>query len=544
MLLMNLRSAAIRRAMVALMFACLGLIGILPAAAQIAAGSTSSGTSSAGTTTGVAWKICKPPPFCFATREAKEAYAKENNCKFLEDVCSGTPPKDDNHGANPEDQGFWGSLWSTVKDGLVYGYEFVKGLLTGLKEQVTDLVELVGNLDVAIGGLVDLGKAFYNDPKGTLVMLAELLGQEVVDTITKATQCGAYDLGKVIGGYVDPVVMIKLATKLTKYSGKLSEAVKATKVEYGCASFAAGTLVLTPQGYMPIEQVAIGQQVSSRNERSYADAAQAVTQVFGRVAPSFRLLRTESDTYKLTDEHPLWVQGKGWTEVKNVTDDDIIAGQNGDTRVLSNEVVRQPIRVYNFSVAQTPSYFVGKGAIWAHNAACRVNLYTLAWEHLTPKEKGFRAESDIFYHLTDSDKYKPVGNSFNPTKHGGSDKAFKAWDGQTGIDGIYVDAKGNYVIVESKATGGLKASDPSDCVMELCKMKTGERQMSKEWIKDRLEKIVSEPELSQIVEGLDKNNGKVKRVYAQTDEAGTTYHEVVDVGSEGKDVKIGGVIKL
>jgi hypothetical protein len=29
----------------------------------------------------------------------------------------------------------------------------------------------------------------------------------------KATQCGAYDLGKVIGKNIDPAVMVKVATK-------------------------------------------------------------------------------------------------------------------------------------------------------------------------------------------------------------------------------------------------------------------------------------------------------------------------------------------
>jgi hypothetical protein len=95
-----------------------------------------------------------------------------------------------------------------------------------------------------------------------------------------------------------------------------------------------------------------------------------VTNTFGRIAPSYRLLKTESDTLKLTDEHPLWVQGKGWIEPKDVTDDDVIYGYNGDKRVLRNEAVNQPIQVYNFSVANTPNYFVGNSGVWVHNAKC------------------------------------------------------------------------------------------------------------------------------------------------------------------------------
>ncbi|GAA4018640.1 polymorphic toxin-type HINT domain-containing protein [Actimicrobium antarcticum] len=319
------------------------------------------------------WQICNPPPVCFASKEAKQVWAEENHCRFIEDVCDQTSASADNKGASDADQGLWGSAWNDVKAGLVYGYEFVKGLLTGLKDQITDLLSLIGNLDDVILGLIDLGKAFYADPKGTLLKLAELLGQEAVDVITRATQCGAYDLGKVIGTYVSPAIMLKLATRLTKYAGKLSEAVAAVKHDFGCASFAAGTLVRTSQGLLPIEQITIGRQVASRHERSYADRPQAVTRTFGRIAPSYRLLQTEFDTFKLTDEHPLWVQGKGWTEARHITDDDVIAGQRGDALVLRNDAVALPLQVYNFSVAGTDGYFVGAGGVWAHNAKCTIN---------------------------------------------------------------------------------------------------------------------------------------------------------------------------
>ena len=357
MLMTFLRRTALQRAVVIVLLLMMSLIHGIAPLAQAAT---------------PVWQICNPPPVCFASKEARHAWAEANHCRFIEDVCETTPPDADNKGASDADQGFWGSAWGEVKSGLVYGYEFVKGLLTGLKDQIGDLLSLIGNVDEVVPGLIDLGKAFYNDPQGTLLKLAELLGQEAIDAITRVTQCGAYDLGKVIGSYVSPVIMLKLATRLTKYAGKLSEAVAAVKHDFGCASFAAGTLVMTAQGPLPIEHIAIGQQVQSRNERSYTDRSQAVTRTFGRIAPSYRLLQTEFDTFKLTDEHPLWVQGKGWTEARLITDDDVIAGQHGDALVLRNDAVALPLQVYNFSVAGTESYFVGAGGVWAHNAKCSI----------------------------------------------------------------------------------------------------------------------------------------------------------------------------
>lgn len=321
---------------------------------------------------GITWRICESPATCFVNQAAKDKFASDHNCRFLEDVCS--KGSIDNQGAKPEDEGFWGSLWSSVKGSLVYGYEFVKGLLEGLKNQITDIIELVTNLGSVVGGLIDLGKAFYNNPKETIEQLGQLLGQGAVDTLTKASQCGPYDLGKVIGGYVSPAIAIKVATKLTKYGGNVAEAVKQVKIDVGCASFAAGTAISTPDGMVPVEAVRAGQTVFSRNDSSFHDHPRQVTQVFNRTAPDYRLLRTESETLRLTDEHPVWVQGKGWTVASEVREDDVIAGREGDSLVLDNTAVEQSLRVYNFSVAGTPSYFAGQSELWVHNAKCDLHM--------------------------------------------------------------------------------------------------------------------------------------------------------------------------
>lgn len=484
--------------------------------------------------------ICKMPSGFCPTKEAREKFARENNCKWPEEVCEKTSAADDHAGAKDRDKGFWGSLWDDVKSSLTYGYEFVKGVVSGLKSQLSDLWNMVTNPGEIISGLVELGKSFFNDPKGTMAALGQMLGQEAVDTFTRATQCGAYDLGKVIGSYVSPAFGLKLATTLTKFSGKLDDAAKALRREYGCASFAAGTLVLTENGPAGIETIVPGQRVWSRNENSFADRVQRVTDVFGRTAPGYRRLATETDEFRVTDEHPMWVQGKGWTEAARIVPGDVIAGDEGDSTVTANDVVRQPLRVYNFSVEHSASYFVGSGHTWVHNAGpCSIALYTKAWNKLTPKQKGFRAEREVFVDLL-SKGYEPVGKSFDPRGMSPED-AYKAWDGQTGIDGIYKDKNGNYVILESKATGGTKNADPQGCKDKLC-MVSGGRQMSQVWVDARIDALVTDPiERKAIRDGLrPPGNGTVKKVYALTDGNGRSYHLIDDMPG-GTDVKIGKV---
>ena len=383
-MVLNLRS--LKRALAAFLALWLTLTLLVSAHAQ-------QSTAGGGIKT-----TCPNPGQCFTTQAAKDDWAKRNNCQFLEDVCDKAPASQDNKGAKPEDQGFWSKLWSDVSGALQYGYEFGKGLVTGLISQVTDIIDLISDPVAIVKGLVELGKAFYNDPKGTLAALAELLGQEVVDTITKATQCGAYDLGKVIGSYVSPAVALKLAAKLGKFTGKIADAVKATKLDLGCASFIAGTPIHTAAGMSAIERVNTGVMVESRDETLWTDKVQPVSSTFGRTASAYRLLETELEVLGLTDEHPLWVQGKGWTHAKDVVQDDILAAIKGDVLVRANTAVAKPVQVYNFSVTNTPNYFVGDAGVWAHNAKkCDLGKVTkpgTAGGELTGSRKPIPPKSD------------------------------------------------------------------------------------------------------------------------------------------------------
>jgi hypothetical protein len=326
------------------------------------------GTDSGG---GIVTRECDPPTQCFRSVEARREYAAQNSCFFLEDVCTDFDPEAGNQ-ARDEDRGFWGRLWDAGVGAIQYGYDFVRGLVAGLGDQISDLLDLLSDPVEAVRGLADLGRRFYEDPEGTIRSLAQLIGNEAVSMITRATRCGAYDLGRVIGQNINPVVVVRLGTRLARFGGNLDEAVAATRRDLGCASFVAGTPVLLPDGARAIEQIRKGDQVLSRHDESWSEAPQSVTETLTRIAPDIWELRTELETYKLTDNHPLWVQGKGWTQTKEVTSSDVLSSRNGDVRVVSNQPRGESARVYNFKVDNTPSYFVGEQGLWVHNPACGI----------------------------------------------------------------------------------------------------------------------------------------------------------------------------
>jgi len=249
--------------------------------------------------------------------------------------------------------------------GIRNAASFVAGLWDGLVQQIGDIWTALTSPWQTLKGLWALGDGLINNTKATLNMLGDVFGADVY----RLLNCGPYDKGKVIGTYVSPSFLIKLAGKLSKLG--LADALKQTgKPSTPCkkASFGAQTPVWTGKGFTPIEKLVTGMMVASRNEFNYADKHQAITDTFGRIAPSYYRLETEYDVLNVTDEHPLWLQGKGWTVVKDVQAGDVIASAQGDSLVVNNTLIDKPLRVYNFSVANTPSYFVGERGVWAHNA--------------------------------------------------------------------------------------------------------------------------------------------------------------------------------
>lgn len=119
-----------------------------------------------------------------------------------------------------------------------------------------------------------------------------------------------------LGEHISPAVMLKVAGKLSRYAGDLARAVRDTQKEFGCASFVAGTPVWGEHGLLAIQQLRIGNSVLSRDDRRWSDHPQAVTQRFTRIAPGYREIVTEFETYRLTDEHPVWCRAKAGPKPK------------------------------------------------------------------------------------------------------------------------------------------------------------------------------------------------------------------------------------
>lgn len=172
-------------------------------------------------------------------------------------------------------------------------------------------------------------------------------------------------------------------------SVKAIRQLKAAKVRTELC-FVAGTPVWTKDGMKPIENIQVGDLVMSRDEFTHQTKLKPVQQISKRVSPQILRIALENpngkiDTLGTTKEHPFHVPGRGFVQAADLQPGDLIstgasraqsplllvASKHNDVsgflRVKSLTLEARAQTVYNFSVAETHTYFVGNAKAWVHN---------------------------------------------------------------------------------------------------------------------------------------------------------------------------------
>lgn len=139
-------------------------------------------------------------------------------------------------------------------------------------------------------------------------------------------------------------------------------------VGFGFASFQAGTLIETALGKKKIEEIAVGDIVAARDGFTGEINWRPVKELFRRTAPGIIHLTLEDsdggrETLNVTSEHPFFVEGKGWVEVRRLERGDrVVSEKNGGLFVAHIALDDQATKVFNFEVEDDHNYFVGHWA--------------------------------------------------------------------------------------------------------------------------------------------------------------------------------------
>jgi len=166
-----------------------------------------------------------------------------------------------------------------------------------------------------------------------------------------------------------------LSTKgLPKFSAKNKPSVKVGK-NSGCNCFTAGTKVQTDDGEKNIEDIEVGDLVLAKDENNPDGelAYKKVTGLYRNQRDDIIKLYVGEQIIETTDNHPFWVEGKGWVFADELQVGDKLQKADGSNLTIKKvEFIKldEPVTVYNFTVADFHTYYVTDLGIWVHNTEC------------------------------------------------------------------------------------------------------------------------------------------------------------------------------
>ncbi len=131
------------------------------------------------------------------------------------------------------------------------------------------------------------------------------------------------------------------------------------KICTGINCFTAGTAVHTKKGPMPIETLQENDVVLSYNETTKMNSWQKITNVFHKTATKLQRIVAGTDTLFATPEHTFYVPAKGWLQAAALSTGMLLQTQTGTASIIANTPIDSTTTVYNFTVANTHTYYVG-----------------------------------------------------------------------------------------------------------------------------------------------------------------------------------------
>ena len=137
------------------------------------------------------------------------------------------------------------------------------------------------------------------------------------------------------------------------------------------ACFTAGTMILTEDGEICIQDIHAGDKVWSENPETGEKGLKTVKQTFERETKEFVHIHVSGEEIITTPNHPFYVANVGWVESVQLRAGDVLVLHNGDyviIEVVQHEILELPVTVYNFEVEDYHTYYVGVNHILVHNA--------------------------------------------------------------------------------------------------------------------------------------------------------------------------------
>ena len=271
-----------------------------------------------------------------------------------------------------------GALMGAISGGLMGG---ITSVLSGgsFWEGVEE-----GAFSGAITGAIFGGLGGAGQILGNSVKCASTLGK-VIKTTSKVTAAvsgamGLYDTAAMAVGLFSPeCAFVQFNKKL--HSSQIYNAfqigVSALAVFTGAMSktmtcFVAGTLVLTVNGLVAIENIKAGDKVISTDPETMETAPKTVLETYIREDSKLIHLVINGEEIVTTETHPFYVNNRGFVNAGELIVGDELLDVNGNVLLVENfdvELTDEPVTVYNFQVEDFHTYHVSGFGVLVHNAS-------------------------------------------------------------------------------------------------------------------------------------------------------------------------------
>jgi hypothetical protein len=210
--------------------------------------------------------------------------------------------------------------------------------------------------------------------------------------------------------------------------------------------FPADTVVAAENGERPIQDIAVGDLVWSRDPVTGDVVLQPVVRRF--VTEEQPLVEAEflrpdgaSEALRATPNHPFWTEDRGWIRAADLRPGELVQMRDGEKAAVGSEHAESgTTTVYNIEVAHAHTYFVGHSNIWVHNA-CDPNklnhIFNKAAHNLGGLVKQFGGQQAAFDAVETAITKQVLGN------------------GTTGVFEQAVNVAGNQVTVRGIVQNGI-----------------------------------------------------------------------------------------
>lgn len=139
----------------------------------------------------------------------------------------------------------------------------------------------------------------------------------------------------------------------------------------GECSFSWNTPVATTEGQVPISEIDSGDLVLAYHEGLRTTGFYTVTATWTHDDPVIITITLDGEEIETTPEHPFYVLLRGWVPAEDLHAGDAVRRANGTYgRVDNVRIERRTQRMYNLTIADAHTFFVGEGEWLVHNT-CR-----------------------------------------------------------------------------------------------------------------------------------------------------------------------------